>query len=117
MLDKIFFELTIFLSTGCAVFPAMASDYGLSATGAKAGFNSGDSVYTLFGSYISAFLAVLAVVFFFLAFYAGIRWMTARGNEDFTTKARETLEGAVIGLVIVTMAFALVRFVLSKIGG
>ena len=49
--------------------------------------------------------------------YAGVRWMTSRGNEELAAKAKHTLEAAVIGIIITVSAYAISNFVLSRLGG
>ena len=41
--------------------------------------------------------------------------MTAKGNEEFVTKARDTIEAAVIGLIIVAAAYAITNFIFAKL--
>ncbi len=57
----------------------------------------------------------LQLVGFILTVYAGIRWMLSRGEEDKITKARDTMVGAVIGLVITVSAYAITSFVSTRI--
>lgn len=59
-------------------------------------------------------LGVVAIVFFALMVYAGIRWMISRGNEQDVTAARNTIIASVIGLVIVAGAFAISTFVSDR---
>ncbi|MFH1522455.1 MAG: hypothetical protein ABIE43_01390 [Patescibacteria group bacterium] len=66
---------------------------------------------------ISIALSFLGVIFLVLMIYAGYLWMTARGNEEQATKARNTITAAIIGLVIVLAAYAISYFVISRIGG
>lgn len=61
-----------------------------------------------------AFSAV-GIIFFILMVYAGIRWMTARGDEDKATKARNTIIAATIGLIIVVSAYAITKLVIDRI--
>jgi uncharacterized membrane protein len=55
---------------------------------------------------IVASIAALAIVI------GGIMWMTAGGNAETETKARQTIIAAVIGLIIVGAAVGIVNFVL-----
>ena len=60
------------------------------------------------------FLGILAVI---IILYAGFKWMTASGNEEQVGEARKMLLQAVIGLVIVMLAWVITNFVTSQIGG
>ncbi len=53
-------------------------------------------------------LAALAVVV-----YAGLQYLTSFGNEERTESARKLIFRAVIGIVIIVVSFALVRFVIG----
>lgn len=53
-------------------------------------------------------LALIAVVFIM---YGGFMWLTAGGSEDRLKKAKEIISAAVIGLVVVLLAYIIVTFV------
>ncbi len=66
-------------------------------------------------SVIRAIIRFILVVAFVLAFVmlliGGIRWITAGGDEKAVGSARNMITAALIGLVIVLVAFALVRLI------
>ena len=66
------------------------------------------------GQVIGMVLSVFGIVFFGLVVYSGIQWMTAGGNEEKVTHARERIIRAAIGLGIVMMAYALTSFIVSR---
>lgn len=66
---------------------------------------------------ISAFLGLLGIIFLVLIIYAGFEWMTAQGDEEKVTKAKDTLTRAIIGLVIITAAYSITYFVFSNLPG
>lgn len=53
-------------------------------------------------------LAPLAAVVMIIV--GGFMWMTSAGNEDKLLKAKRVISGAVVGLVIVIIAWAIVIF-------
>ena len=57
-------------------------------------------------------LAGLVAVGFFI--FAGIQYITSGGEPAKTTKAKDTIVNALIGLVFVLCAFAAVRFVAGR---
>ncbi|MCK4553627.1 hypothetical protein KAU19_01530 [Candidatus Parcubacteria bacterium] len=65
---------------------------------------------------IQTALSFLGVVFLILAIYGGYLWMTARGNEEQLTRAKNTLTAAVVGLIIVIGAYAISYFVIERLG-
>jgi Zn-dependent protease with chaperone function len=58
------------------------------------------------------FLGIIAVI---IVLYGGFMWMTAGGNEERITKAKQILTAGVIGLVIIIMAWAIARFVVETL--
>ena len=60
-------------------------------------------------------LSLLGVIFMILMVYGGSIWMTAGGKEDRVSKAKDLIQAAVIGLIIVVSAYAISFFVVSKI--
>jgi hypothetical protein len=88
--------------------------------GDKSGIGAGTSPPTLaeiVATGISAFLSILAVVFVILIILAGYNWMTARGDEQKVTKAKDTIQRAIIGLIIIIAAYAITRFVFMRLPG
>ncbi len=83
-----------------------------------AGYDTGDDVGIEFtiSTIIQTALTFLGVVFLILAIYGGYLWMTARGNEEQLTKAKNTLTAAIIGLIIVIGAYAISYFVIERLG-
>ncbi|MFA6306518.1 MAG: hypothetical protein WCV70_01335 [Patescibacteria group bacterium] len=67
------------------------------------------------GIVIQAFLGLLGVIFLVLIIYAGFNWMTAQGEEEKVNKAKDTLQRAVIGLIITIAAYAISTWVLVKL--
>lgn len=66
---------------------------------------------------IKGVLALVGTIFLILTIYAGVLWMTARGEEEPVKKAKDMIRASIIGLVIVMSAYAITAFVTSKLGG
>ena len=66
-------------------------------------------------SVLRAVIQFILVVAFVLAFIflliGGIRWITAGGDEKGVASARNMITAALIGLVVVLVAYALIRLV------
>ncbi|PIR76535.1 MAG: hypothetical protein COU32_01575 [Candidatus Magasanikbacteria bacterium CG10_big_fil_rev_8_21_14_0_10_42_10] len=73
------------------------------------------SIPVYVGTIVNAVLLLVGIIFFILMFYAGFRWMTARGEEEKIGKARKTLIGATIGLVVIISSYALTNFITTRI--
>ncbi len=60
-------------------------------------------------------LGILGLVAVSFIIYGGFLWMTARGDEQRILKAKKVITSAVIGLIIVLLAWAIVTFVVKAI--
>ena len=68
------------------------------------------------GKIVGAALSFLGVIFFILMIYGGYMWMFSMGNEQTAGKAKDIIIAAVIGLVIVLMAYAITTYLSGIIG-
>ena len=104
------------------ILPVFAGNFGLDATANKIGgydtTKSGEEA--LVGTIhrvVDIFLSMLGVMFVGIMIYAGLRWMTARGKEEFIEKAKVAMESAILGLIIVIVSYGLSTFIFSKLVG
>lgn len=67
------------------------------------------------GGVISVFLGFLGVIGLVIVIYAGYLWLTAGGNTEQVDKAKSLLRNGVIGLIIISLAFAITNFVITQI--
>jgi heme/copper-type cytochrome/quinol oxidase subunit 2 len=58
------------------------------------------------------FLGIIAVVIILLG---GFKWMTAAGNEDKVSEAKQLMGAGVIGLVIILASWGIASFVLNQL--
>ncbi len=68
-------------------------------------------IVTVVKNIIQFILIVAFVLAFIFLLIGGIRWITAGGDEKGVASARGMITGALIGLVIVLVAFALIKLV------
>lgn len=106
----------IILGVFFLAMPVYAQDYGLSDSARLSGYGENDDVYSFIRLIVNVVLSLLAIVFFSLMLFGGLRWMTARGNEEFTKKAKSIIEGAIIGLVVVLAAYGVTTFLFGRLG-
>ncbi|MFH1427705.1 MAG: MMCAP2_0565 family pilin-like conjugal transfer protein [Patescibacteria group bacterium] len=59
---------------------------------------------------IKAFLGFMGVIFVFLLVIGGYKYMTSGGNEEKTREAIGRIRTAIIGLIIILMAWAFTTF-------
>lgn len=63
-------------------------------------------------------LQLIGIVFLVLMIYAGFLWMTAGGNEENITKAKNILKASIIGLIIILASYSITYFAMYlAIGG
>lgn len=79
--------------------------------------NNCTSLRDLLQSIAEFLLAIAGTLFFFMFLYGGIQYLSGAGNEDQTAKAKNTMLSAIIGLIIVTSAWAILRLVVEGITG
>ncbi len=115
-----------FLSLGSSLlFPVvvLANDaYGIDATQQATGgalpstVANESTIPGVIGKVVSVALSFIGIIFFLLILYAGFTWMIARGNAESVTKAKDTMEAAAVGLVLVLAAYAISSFVFTSLG-
>ncbi len=60
--------------------------------------------------YILGIIAILATLMFV---WGGVMMLTSGGNAERVKRAKETLSWAVIGIVVILLSWAIIRFVLA----
>jgi len=97
----------------------MAGDYGLSQTMNVVGnkIPKDTDIPPKIGKIVGAVLAFVGIIFFVLIIYGGFMWMTAGGDEQKVTKAKDLITQAVIGLIIVLAAYAITAFIGTVLTG
>ena len=91
-----------------------SSEGFLGKTVAPTGLST-DNIQTSTGRFIQAALMLVGTVFLALMIYGGFTWMTARGEEDKITKAKETIIAASIGIGIILAAYAATAFITTNL--
>ena len=66
---------------------------------------------------INVILSFLGIIALIIILWGGFMWMTAGGNEEKVTKARQMLVAGVVGLAIVLAAYAIANFVVNSLYG
>ena len=89
------------------VIPLAAHAEGL----IPADLNRNTDIIIIVRAVIRFILIVAFVLAFIFLIIGGIRWITAGGDEKGVAGARGMITGALIGLVIVLVAYALIRLV------
>lgn len=87
----------------------------------SAGFNvlktsEGQDVRLYVVALIKMVLSATGFLFLILVVYGGYLWMTAAGNEETLTKAKQIISKAIVGFVVIMAAYSLTAFIGWYIG-
>ncbi|MBI2436749.1 MAG: hypothetical protein HYV41_03345 [Candidatus Magasanikbacteria bacterium] len=74
-----------------------------------------ESVPSVVGNALQAALYISGLLFFLFIVYAGIVWMTARGKDERIEKARNTMIGATIGMVILVASYGITNLIQTRV--
>ncbi|EKE07510.1 MAG: hypothetical protein ACD_18C00064G0009 [uncultured bacterium] len=117
---NIFFSILFvfsFLIPGVQTFAQVTSNcdnpddlLGLNCVGENSKLSAQDP-RIIITNIINQALGLLGIVATVLIIYAGFLWMTAGGDEGKAESARKIISAAVIGLVIILMAYSITRYV------
>ena len=97
---------------------AHAQDFGaghLQTVGDTANIATSTTLPVLIGNIVRTFIGLLGLVFLVLLVYAGYLWFSAQGDEKKVEHAKGLLRDAVIGLIIITAAYAIASFVVNAV--
>jgi len=113
MIGLFFWTLTVPTLAKAVLTYDNAGD-SLKTVAAPTGFSQTD-IKDVGAEIVKSLFGVLGLTFFVLIIYAGIKWMTARGDEEVITKARDTIFAAVIGLSVILASYAITNFITTRI--
>lgn len=82
----------------------------------RLGFYAGGTWETLLATVVNWILIIAAVVAFFYLIWSGFTYLTAGGNPDAAKKGQQGIINAVIGIIIIFLAFAITRAVVNFTG-
>lgn len=92
--------------------PAFADSGSINLSAPGQWSNLGNlSVGGIVSGAISLVMIVVALVFFFMLIWGGLRWVMSEGDEKAVTAARNQITNALIGLAIVFAAFAIMKLI------
>lgn len=71
---------------------------------------------TLLTQVINWFLGLVGLIAVLMLIFGGYRYLTAGGNDDAVTKAKNTILYAIIGIVVVILSYAIVATITNALG-
>ena len=107
---------TVLVAAPVAVESASAQvQDGLNMT--KTADTQNTSVNTLIRNVINILLWAIGIVSVIMIIIGGFRYVTSNGDSSQVTAAKNTIMYSVIGLIIAIFAYAIVNFVVFRVGG
>lgn len=108
--------MCLLASNALATIVLDSPDFQAVAGPSGAGYDIGASqtLPQIIGLIIRVILGFLGIILILLIIYAGFMWMTAGGETKNVDKAQAYIKNAVIGLVIILLAYAITDFVIQK---
>ena len=113
-MKKIFSWLAVIFSS-FALAPYCLAQYGLQETAKGAGVPMEGTIQTRVGQILGAGLSLIGVIFFALMIYGGFKWMLAKGDTKDVETAKDTITMAIIGIIVVILAYAISQFLITRI--
>lgn len=87
------------------------------ANGCNINFHVPGDIWLVALAIIDILLRIAGIAAVLMIVYAGIKYMSSMGNADQAASARKLIINTFIGLIIVSIAAALVAFIGDKFGG
>lgn len=81
------------------------------------GNTTSKSVPELLGTIISYAMGIIGSLALVMFIYGGMTWMLSGGSPEQVTKGKQIVIWAALGIAIIFMSYALVRFVITAISG
>lgn len=72
---------------------------------------------TLLGTIISYAMGIIGSLALVMFIYGGMTWMLSGGSPEQVTKGKQIVIWAALGIALIFMSYALVRFVITAISG
>jgi Fe2+ transport system protein B len=86
----------------------------LDSVGTRAGVNKNLTLADAVGTGIGIVLSFVGLIFLVFMVYAGVLWLTARGEESQIDKSKKIIASTIIGLVLTISAYAITFLVTSR---
>lgn len=108
------FIITLVLVPSLALGQVNLDDQYLDDFNEEVGYGETD-IPTIIGRIVNIVLGLMGLVAVVLIIVGGFQWMTSGGSEEKIKKAKGLMGAALIGLVIVVLAYAIANFVIDQL--
>lgn len=121
IVKKIFFQTFLFV-LGLGALPSKVwgqgnlnqADDNLQNLQKGIGGDVPTDISVVVGNIIKTVLSLVGIIFLVLMVYAGYLWMTARGEDEQVSKAKEIIKSSIAGLFVVVSSYAITVFITSR---
>lgn len=114
LIVSLYLSLFVFAQSAQASLFSNGLDSTAEVSGQKGANKLSDFPVTI-GLIIKIVLSFVGVVFMAMIIYAGFLWMMAAGKNEDVDKAKKIIEQSIIGLIIITLAYAITQYATSVI--
>ena len=87
----------------------------LNETSKEAGVSTQRELPEVIGSIIQWVLGIVGIILLVMFVYGGVLYATSAGNEDKLETAKKVMLYAILGIVIIALAFVLTRYIISAL--
>ncbi|MCK4968588.1 MAG: Ig-like domain-containing protein [Candidatus Aenigmarchaeota archaeon] len=116
----IIIAVLLLLTIGFLLFPllpSMAQESTLMETAGETAGLVATPLPIVIGNIFKIVLGFLGLAALIIVIYGGIIWMTAKGETEKIAKAKKILINGLIGLLIIVFSYAIVSFIINRLGG
>ena len=75
-----------------------------------------DNIVSIIGTVVSFLFVIAIIAAFIFLLYGGLRWIVSGGDKGKVEEARNTIIAAVIGLIVIFLAYIILNVVLNLFG-
>jgi len=112
----LFLALSGFLIEKKAAFAQLDLEK-LKSTAGEAGLGTQTDIATIVGKIIKVVFSLVGIILVVLMIAGGFMWMTSAGNAEKVDKAKKLMSSALIGLIIIILAYSISYLIIDKLSG
>ncbi len=116
MIKKILAPIGVFAFYVNSAYAQSAAFFDNLQTGAAPSASAQGTLGQNITTILNFFLGILGLIAVAFLIYAGVMMVTAGGAEEQINKAKKVITYAVIGIIIILLAWTIVSFVTSALG-